>query len=104
MHNYTDNQTEFHSNLLSCSNLSIEGSIYNSHFRTFPGFIRFFGSRLSLSPCMTWMARGPTSSQSSVLFPKPTPCSPVHVPSMANARLQKTEEKLRDLHILMPHG
>lgn len=62
--------------------------------RIFPGFIRFFGSRASLRLCMTCIAMGPISSHSSALFPKPTPCSPVHVPSMARARLQGTQTML----------
>lgn len=36
------------------------------------------------------MVSGPTSSHSRALFPRPTPCSPVHVPDIARARLRET--------------
>lgn len=62
--------------------------------RIFPGFIRFFGSRASFRTCMTWMLVSPISSHSSAFFPKPTPCSPVHVPAMARARLVGTQTRL----------
>lgn len=42
---------------------------------------------------MTSMARGPISSRSNARFPRPTPCSPVHVPSRASALLQRERNR-----------
>lgn len=76
------------------SNMNLSTSSQKSTYSTLgwrilSGFIRFFGSRTFFKDHMTCMAVCPTSSHSSALFPKPTPCSPVHVPSMARARLEE---------------
>lgn len=52
-----------------------------------PGFIRPRGSSVALSCHMVSMPTVPTSSCSSCRLPSPMPCSPVHVPRSASARL-----------------
>lgn len=55
---------------------------------TFPGFMIQFGSNNALISFMTDSPVGPISSGNIACLPLPMPCSPVHVPPMANARLQ----------------
>jgi hypothetical protein len=54
---------------------------------TLPGFMRPRGSSVFLSCRMVSTPTGPTSSWSSCRLPSPMPCSPVHVPPSARARL-----------------
>ena len=58
---------------------------------TLPGFIMLFGSRVAFSCFITWMPTSPSSFSSTILLPRPTPCSPVHVPPTANDRLYITK-------------
>ncbi|KAI7223978.1 hypothetical protein KC333_g89 [Hortaea werneckii] len=53
---------------------------------TFPGFIIPRGSSAALIFFMTPIVSKPSSLTSEAFFPRPMPCSPVHVPSISNAR------------------
>lgn len=55
---------------------------------TLPGFMRPRGSSVALSCRIVSTPTSPTSSCSSCRLPSPMPCSPVHVPWSASARLQ----------------
>lgn len=61
---------------------------------TLPGFMRPRGSSVALSCRMVSMPTAPTSSCSSCRLPSPMPCSPVHVPWSASARLGSSEETI----------
>ena len=51
---------------------------------TLPGFMIPFGSKLALIACISGI-RSPCSRSSAPILPRPTPCSPVHVPPRARA-------------------
>ena len=55
--------------------------------KAIPGFIRFLGSSARLICFITSTPPGPISSSISLSLPRPIPCSPVHVPPAAMARL-----------------
>ena len=57
------------------------------YMNTFPGFIIPFGSNKFFMSFMTCTPVAPISSGNRACLPHPTPCSPVHVPPMARARL-----------------
>ena len=59
------------------------------------------GSKVSLSCFMTLMASSPNSSIKRSLFPRPTPCSPVHVPPTDMARLGGREREICVCNIAM---
>lgn len=63
------------------------GRVFRVPHSTLPGFMRPWGSSVALSFRMVSMPTGPTSSCSSCRLPSPMPCSPVHVPWSASARL-----------------
>lgn len=63
------------------------GQVLQVPHSTLPGFMRPRGSSVSLSCRIVSTPTGPTSSWSSCLLPSPMPCSPVHVPWSARARL-----------------
>ena len=63
---------------------------------TLPGFIMLLESKVSLSCFMTSMASSPNSSIKRSLLPRPTPCSPVHVPPTDMARLGRERERERE--------
>lgn len=63
------------------------GQVLRAPHSTLPGFMRPRGSSVALSCRMVSMPTMPTSSCSSCRLPRPMPCSPVHVPWSASARL-----------------
>lgn len=69
---------------------------------TLPGFMRPRGSSMAFSCRMVSMPTSPTSSCSSCCLPSPMPCSPVHVPWSASARLGASEEVLSRVLLPLP--
>lgn len=65
----------------------LEGQVPRAPHSTLPGFMRPRGSSVALSRRMVSTPTAPTSSSSSCRLPSPMPCSPVHVPWSASARL-----------------
>lgn len=70
------------------------GKVLGAPHSTLPGFMRPRGSSVALSCRMVSMPTTPTSSCSSCCLPSPMPCSPVHVPWSARARLGTVEKRL----------
>lgn len=67
--------------------LGTGGQVFEVPHSTLPGFMRPRGSSVSLSCRIVSTPTEPTSSCSSRRLPIPMPCSPVHVPWRARARL-----------------
>lgn len=77
------------------------GVKFGAPHSTLPGFMRPRGSSTALSCHMISIPTVPTSSCSSCRLPSPMPCSPVHVPRSASARLGGSREELLS-RVLLP--